>query len=89
MNGEETDAAAAESLWEMVCALTISGSADGSAEGDALLTLRAVNESGASGVFTFHEYDADSYLAVCPNGSAVLTPADSVDNLIRNLRQLS
>ena len=89
LNGEETDVAATESLWEMVAALTITDNADASAEGDALLTLRAVNESGVSGEFTFHEYDADSYLVICSDGSAVLTPADSIDKLIRNLRQLS
>ena len=88
LNGEETDAASVESLWKMVSELTTTGSADASAAGELLLTLRAVSESGASGEFAFHEYDADSYLVIFSDGSARITPADSIDKLIRNLRQL-
>lgn len=88
LNGEAADAAAAESLWDLVSALTLSDSVEAAAEGDAMLSLRAANESGISASFEILEYNANRYLVVRSSGSAFLTPADSIDKLIRNLRQL-
>jgi len=88
LNGEECDAATAESLWSMISALSIGSNADAAEAGSVLLTLRAVNESGVSAEFTVCEYDAESYLVVCSDGSSVLTAADSIDKIIRILRNL-
>lgn len=88
LNGEETDAAVAEEVWSIVSSLAISGNTDAATEGESLLRIHAVNENGISAEFEFCGYDADSYLVVCSDGSTALTNADSVDKLIRNLRQL-
>lgn len=88
LNGEETDAAVAEEIWSIVRSLAISGNTDAAAEGESLLSIRAASENGICAGFEFHGYDADSYLVVCSDGSTALTNADSVDKLIRNLRQL-
>lgn len=87
LNGEATDEAQFETLWQLVHALTISETVEAADEGEALLTLRVTNENGVSETFTFFEYDADSYQVARSDGFRALTPADSIDKLIRTLRQ--
>ncbi len=75
----------AESLWQRVSGLTATARAGGDA-GNLLLTLRVTGKSGAERIFTFCEYDVDSYAA--DDGLRhLLVPAADVDALIRALRQ--
>lgn len=87
-NGEETDAVAAETLWSLAYEMTVTAASDDVAEGDALITISAANQNGVRTTFEFFACDADSYLVLTSEGRTLLTPADAVDKLIRNVRQL-
>lgn len=88
LNGSETDESQFESLWQLVHGLTLSETVETADEGEEMLTLRATSESGVSETFRFCEYDADSYQVIRSDGSCALTNADSIDKLIRTLRQM-
>lgn len=87
-NGQETDADAFAALWEQVAALSATQRVDETPEGDILLSIQAENESGVAAGFEIYAYDADSYAVPVSEDRLLLIPADSVDKLIRTLKQM-
>lgn len=88
LNGEEADAAAMESLWELLSALSAEDRLATAAAGDAVLQLRVKAASGIEEAYTFTTYDADNYQVQTPDGSTLLVSAEAVDKIIRTVRQL-
>ena len=87
-NGQETDADAFAALWEQVAALSATQRVDETPEGDILLSIQAENESGVAAGFEIYAYDADFYAVPVSEDRLLLIPADSVDKLIRTLKQM-
>ncbi len=89
---EESEASEAaedpnEMLWKQFIALKATEHVDMQPQGEKLLSVAVTADNGASAVFTFTEYNADSYL-VTDGARVMLTAADSVDKLIRTLKSL-
>ena len=55
--------------------------------GAPVLTVSITGADGRNAALAFYDYDEDSYLLPITDGAAMLVSADSVDALIRALRQ--
>ena len=89
VNGEEADPAQIETLWTSVKSIKRTAFVTEEVpEGSVLLTVTVTNRSGISVTYEFSEYDAASYRAAGSDGTNVLVSADTIDKIIRTLRQL-
>lgn len=77
-----------ESLWAALTALTGTERIEAQPDGQALLSVAITDMDGAHRQVGFYAYDVDSYLVPVTDSHAMLVPADSVDKLIRMLRQM-
>ena len=92
-SAEEADGAEAtedlgESLWTALTALTGTARIEAQPDGEALLSVAITDMDGAHRQVGFYAYDVDSYLVPVTDSHAMLVPADSVDKVIRMLRQM-
>ena len=77
-----------ESLWTALTALTGTARIEAQPDGEALLSVAITDMDGAHRQVGFYAYDVDSYLVPVTDSHAMLVPADSVDKVIRMLRQM-
>lgn len=77
-----------ESLWAALTALTGTERIEAQPDGQTLLSVAITDMDGAHRQVGFYAYDVDSYLVPVTDSHAMLVPADSVDKLIRMLRQM-
>ncbi len=77
-----------ESLWAALTALTGTERIEAQSEGACMLSVAITAADGTQGQVDFYTYDVDSYLVPITDSHAMLVPADSVDKLIRMLRQM-
>lgn len=88
LEGEDAAEEPGENLWALVLGLTAAGESEAVVPGDAVLTIEVSSVSGMAATLTITEYDADSY-QLTMDGRAVLVSADSVDKLVRQVKQLA
>lgn len=84
---EEAEEDPAQALWEQFTSLKATAHAEPPEQGETLLKVQVVMNTGIEATFTFIEYDADNYL-VTEGERAMLTAADKVDKLIRTLKSM-
>lgn len=77
-----------EDAWNVLIALTASGTPAEDRDGDVLLTVELSNKDGMVAGITISEYDADSYCYTMEDRT-VLVSATKVDALIRAIKQLA
>lgn len=77
-----------ESLWTALTALTGTARIEAQPAGEAMLSVAITDVGGAQRQVDFYAYDVDSYLVTITDSHAMLVAADSVDRLIRMLRQM-
>lgn len=89
LNGKSADAEAVASLWEQLTGLSATARTDEMPQGEGVLTVTLEDTLGEHQTLTLYPYDVDSYLLPVTNTHALLVPADSVDRIVRTIRQLS
>ena len=77
-----------KSLWTTLTALSGTERIEAQSEGACMLSVAITAADGTQGQVDFYTYDVDSYLVPITDSHAMLVPADSVDKLIRMLRQM-
>ena len=87
-DGAEATEDPGESLWTALTALTGTARIEVQPDGEALLSVAITDMDGAHRQVGFYAYDVDSYLVPVTDSHAMLVPADSVDKVIRMLRQM-
>ena len=76
-----------ETLYDRVTALRGTKRVEETPSGAPVLTVSITGADGRNAALAFYDYDEDSYLLPITDGAAMLVSADSVDALIRALRQ--
>lgn len=89
VNGNAVDIVQIESLWTLIEGLkaTVFDPADAK-EGEPLLSIDVYNTMGVNASFAFYAYNAQSYIAQTSDGTEALVSADTVDKILRTLKQL-
>lgn len=86
LNGESTDAASAQNVWNLVSALLPQGRAENCSADETLLTISARDHQGRVLSIQLHPMDATHYWADVSDGTPLLFPAADADTLIRTLK---
>lgn len=77
-----------ESLWTALTALSGKERIEAQPDGACMLSVAITAADGTQRQVDFYAYDVDSYLVPITDSHAMLVPADSVDKVIRMLRQM-
>lgn len=75
-----------EELWNSVIALTATDRLTTGTPGSTVLTVQATDLNGITATLVISEYNVDSYVATM-EGRSLLVSADTVDKLVRTIKQ--